>query len=142
MSAASADRDGLRKDADLVAKNVAANTKIYNDTLVFNFGGTGNHGPARTGTATDLFAGVAQGGVDNSTGVAGAKKVRCKRTGSFAFNIATTPTVALDGQPAYASDDSTVTATATGAIKVGTFIFDDQIAAAGLIRVDVSKGVA
>ncbi|GEM_PF-1437784 len=142
MAAASIDRDGLRKDADLVAFPMAASTKVYNDTLVFNLGGTGFVGPARTGNANDLFAGVAQGGVDNSNGVAGAKKARLKRNGSFAFAIAVAPTPALNGQPAYAADDSTVTATATGAIKVGTFIYDEQLAPAGLVRVDVSKGVA
>ena len=142
MSAATGPRDGLRKDADLVAYPLDANAKVYNDTLVFNRAGTGLVGPARLGNAADLFVGVAQGTFDNSTGPAAKGYARLKRNGTFAFVFGGgTPTYALNGQPAYATDDQTVQTSNVNAIKVGTFVFDPDLAAAGLVRVDVSKGV-
>lgn len=142
MAAASKDREALRKEnPDEIEYALNAGAKLWKGTLAFFANGTGGLIPARTGTAGDLFAGVPIQRYDNSGGALGDVIGIVYKRGSFVFNMATPPTIALNGQPAYAVDDSTVTASSTGAVQVGTFVFDRDLASRNLVRVNVAGAV-
>ena len=118
MAAATVGRDPLRKESDVVAYRVAATTKIFRGTLV-SVTDAGYLIPARSGTATDKFVGVAEETVDNLTGAAGDLSCKVKKKGSFEFDKASAVIGDL-GENMYASDDQTLTATSTNNQLVGT----------------------
>lgn len=116
---------------ELAEYTLAANTIIYDGTLV-NDNGAGYSVPAAD-TATHKFLGVATKKVDNSTGVAGAKKITLKREGVFVFGGSGFAITDV-GKKAYVVDDSTVgtgDASVTEGIYVGVieqFISSTKVA--------------
>lgn len=117
MAALTQAYEALPKDGELVAYPVAASTKIYKGALV-SVTSAGYAIPARSGTATDIFVGVAHETVDNSAGANGAKTVRVMKRGTFVYN-GTGFTQASVGAPFYAADDNTLTTSATNNQLVG-----------------------
>lgn len=117
MAALTAAYDPQDKEGVLVAYPVGAATIIYKGALV-SVRSDGYAYPARSGTATDQFVGVAYETVDNSGGAAGAKSVRVLKRGTFVYN-GTGFTQASVGAPFYAADDNTLTTTATNNQLVG-----------------------
>lgn len=116
MSAATAVIDSQMKEADIVSYFMGA-VKIFKGTLV-SVRADGYLYPSRSGTAGDVFAGVAGGTVDNSAGAAGATRILVWKRGTFVFTKATAVQTDV-GVPFYASDDNTLTATTTNNQKVG-----------------------
>jgi predicted RecA/RadA family phage recombinase len=115
--AATAARNAKRKDSDLVLYKIGA-VKIYKGTLVSIQVADGYAYPARNGTATDIFIGVAHETVDNSAGSAGDKSLLVEKKGTYEFPKSTAVITDL-GKPVYASDDQTLTLTSTNAQLVG-----------------------
>jgi|SRR5581483_671372 len=74
--------------------------------------------PARSGTSTDIFVGVAYESKDNSAGVAGALSMLVEKSGSFVYGKAAAAITDI-GTAFYASDDNNVTATSTNNQLVG-----------------------
>ena len=134
MAASITAREASRKTADVVATPVQTGIKINKGTLV-SIDNTGFGRPARSGIATDVFAGVSYESADNTPGVAGAVRARIYKSGSFVFakNAATAATDL--GQKVYAADDQTLTLTATSNTFVGVVV--SIVDAANLrIRID------
>lgn len=133
MAALTADYNPLDKEGILVAYPVGAGARIYKGALV-SVRSDGYAYPARSGTATDQFVGVAIESVDNTGGAAGAKSVRVQKQGTFVYN-GTGFTQASVGQAFYAADDNTLTTTATNNQLVGYGV--EYISSAKLrIRID------
>lgn len=139
MAAAAANRAAYRKDSDEARRPVAANVRLFKDTMVFY--NAGNLIPARTGGSGDSFAGVVMSEHNNTGGAAGAITAIVRRTGAFAFGFVGTVTSALNGVPLYAADDQTVTTVSTGAQLVGYGSYDPAKAAMGLIFVNIERAV-
>ena len=135
MAALTANRDASRKESDLVAYQVGANTNIYRHALVGIQAADGYAYPARSGTPTDAFVGVAD--VSAHSTAAGATLVQVKKTGSYLF--ATTGALQTDiGATVYAADDQTVTKTATNNVAVGTIV---EVPSATVVRVRINGSV-
>lgn len=117
MAAATAPREAAKKAGEIISYPLAAATKIYKGTLVF-VTAAGYAIPARTGTATDVFVGVAAETQDNTAGAAGALSLLVEKTGTFVLGKATAAQTDV-GIAFYAADDNNVTATSTGAQLVG-----------------------
>ena len=115
MSAATADLTTPQRGADPRLSHlefpVAAATKIFGKTLVA-VNAAGNAVPASADSALKVV-GLSQSGVDNSAGVAGAKRVLVVQGVHRLVNSAATDalTVADLGQPCYAVDDNKVART-------------------------------
>jgi len=92
--------------------------KIPKGTLVSLRVADGYAYRSRAGTATDLFVGVAYETVDNSGGSAGDTHIRVQKTGIFEFAKASAVQADV-GVAMYASDNETLTATATSNQLVG-----------------------
>lgn len=112
MTAATADRDTIRRDGHKGAAPMAAATKIYGGTLVcMNAAGYATKGA----TSTTLKAiGAAEMTVDNSAGSAGDAVVPYRRDGWFRYdNSGSTDAITLAdvGTDCYIVDDSTVAKT-------------------------------
>lgn len=135
MAALTAEYDPLPKAGELVAYPVGASAVIYKGALV-SVRSDGYAYPSRSGTATDVFVGVAYETVDNSGGSAGAKKVRVLKSGTYIYN-GSGFTQASVGLPFYAQDDNTLTTTATNNQLVGYGV--EYISATQLrIRIDAA----
>ena len=93
MSALTQDRNTSRRDGNQVEPPVAATTRIWGGSIVcINAGGYAVPGA----TATTLKAvGVAEGRADNSAGVAGAIRVRCRKGPHRFANSAAADAIAL-----------------------------------------------
>lgn len=143
MAALTANYDAGRKDGDLVSYKVKGSTKIYQNALV-SVDATGYLIPARSGTATDQFVGVAREPVDNSAGADGAKSCRVEKGGTYVYNKASA-SMADVGDPMYASDDNTVTATSTNnqlvGYVVGPMTFPDDAASTTQVRIRIDRAV-
>ena len=100
-------------DQELRALPVKASTQIYKGGLIGLSGGYG-----RGLVAGDPFVGVAYEGVDNSTGSDGDKMVRVCTLGEFEHAL-TSASRANNKSAVYASDDETLTLTASGNSFVG-----------------------
>lgn len=100
-------------DQELRALPVKGNTRIFKGALVGLTGGL-----ARGLVAADAFAGIAYEEADNTGGADGAVSVRVFTGGDFEHALASA-TRASNGSVVYASDDSTLTMTATGNSAVG-----------------------
>ena len=137
MAASTAAREAARKEGVVVSYPVQAGVKINKGTQV-SVDNTGYLRPARSGTATDAFAGVAYEGVDNTLGAAGAVSIRVFKTGTFIFpkNAATAQTDL--GQPFYAADDQTLTTTAANNQLTG---YCEAILDAVNIRIRIDRAV-
>ncbi len=111
MSALTQDRNTSRRNGNQVAPPVAATTRIWGGSIVcINAGGYAVPGA----TATTLKAvGVAEGRADNSAGVAGAIRVRCRKGPHRFANSAAADAIALTdvGSDCYIVDDQTVAKT-------------------------------
>lgn len=112
MTAATADRDTVRRDGHKAAAPMAAGTKIFGGTLVcINAAGFATKGA----TSTTLKAvGAAEQMADNSAGQNGDVSVPYRRDGWFRFdNSGSTDAIALAdvGTDCYMVDDSTVAKT-------------------------------
>ena len=97
MTAASSDRDGCRREGDIIAVDAGTNT-IYADTIV-----VADSGKAKAGVSGKAVLGVAvegTGDVDGST-------IRIWTKGVFEFNIASYSAANL-GAAVKVSDDQTV----------------------------------
>ncbi len=117
MSAATAARDEQRKaTGDPIAYKLGI-IKVYKGTLV-SLRADGYLYPSRSGTASDIFVGVAYETVDNTAGAAGDKSAKVQTSGTYVFAKSGAAITDL-GLPMYASDDSTLTATATSNQFVG-----------------------
>lgn len=114
--AATAARDSKRKAPDLVSYQMGV-IKIYKGTMV-SVRTDGYVYPARSGTSTDNFVGVAHETVDNTAGAAGDKRIRLEKEGTFVFLKATAAITDIS-VAMYASDDQTLTATSTNNQLVG-----------------------
>lgn len=112
--ALSANRDLDRYvDQELRALPVAADTHIFKGALVGLSGGY-----ARGLVAADAFAGVAYEEADNTGGVDGGAVVRVYTMGDFEHPL-TGAAAANNGAAVYASDDGTLTLSASGNSAVG-----------------------
>lgn len=92
---------------------VKASSKIYEGSFV---GVTGGY--ARALVAGDSFGGVAESASDNSSGANGDINVYVRRSGRMVINISGLAVTDI-GKPVYASDDGTLTLTATNNTLVG-----------------------
>jgi hypothetical protein len=100
-------------DQELRTVPVKANTRIYKGALV---GLTSGY--ARGLVAGDAFAGIAYEEMDNTGGADGAVSVRVFTLGDFDHALASASR-ANNGAAVYASDDATLTLTASGNSLVG-----------------------
>lgn len=125
MTAATQDRNTLRRDGNQMVLPVAAATLIYGGTIVcVNAAGTATKGA----TSTTLKAvGVAEDRADNAAGSAGDVSVSVRK-GVFAFaNSAAADQItrADIGNDCYMVDDSTVAKTSGSATRsVAGKVFD------------------
>ena len=94
---------------------VIASDIIYEGAAV----GENASGYARPLVAGDVFLGFAEQQVDNSTGVAGAQRVRVKTGGRIKLAVASLAITDNDRVAVYASDDNAFTKTATSNSKIG-----------------------
>lgn len=134
--AASAYRDAKRKESDVVSYKLPASVSIYHGTLVSTRVADGYLYPARSGTATDLFQGVAfEGAIGDGT--AGSARCRVRKKGTFTFACSGMAQTDI-GVAVYASDDSTVTKTSTNNQKVGTIA---EVLSATEVRVLIDLAV-
>lgn len=125
MTALTQDRNTSRRDGNQVEPPVAATTRIWGGAIVcINAGGYAVPGA----TATTLRAvGVAEGRADNSAGVAGAIRVRCRKGPHRFANSGSTDAIALTdvGSDCYIVDDQTVAKTnGTNTRSVAGKVFD------------------
>jgi hypothetical protein len=122
MSASTANRDSKKKDGLLISYAMGA-VKINKGTFVFIQAADGYAYSGRSvATITDVMAGVAFEGVNNSGGTAGASSIKVEQAGTYSF-IAASATQTWVGLPAYAADDQTVgIASATTKIQVGQIV--------------------
>ncbi len=109
--ALSADRNTNYKEGVEHALPMGAEKTIYGGSLVCLDGTTRLAEPA-SDAAGKIFAGVAQEYVDNSAGLASAKKVKVRRRGMFLFDIAAAAQTDV-GSPLFIVDDETVGLAAT-----------------------------
>lgn len=135
MSAATAPRETGRKDADLIAYKQGV-VKIYKGAGV-SLRADGYAYPARSGTSTDIFIGIANETVDNTAGNAGDKSIRVQRNGTHKVAKATAVQTDL-GTKFYWSDDSTLTATATNNQLAGKAV---ELIDGSTLRIDIAPGV-
>lgn len=94
---------------------VIASDIIYEGAAV----GENGSGYARPLTAGDVFLGFAEKKADNSSGAAGAIKVRVIEKGKIKAPISSLAVTANDRAAVYMSDDNTFTLTATSNSLIG-----------------------
>lgn len=137
MSALSANIQIDRKPGEIIAKFVAASTKIYMGALVKrNAGGYLAPCAAEAGAA---FAGVAVEAMDNSAGADGDLAARVYEEGVFLLTGSGFAQSNV-GDPVYATDDQTITLTAA-ANKQRVGIIDDFKSSTQVwVKIDVSQG--
>lgn len=101
--------EGHSHDFPVIAADI-----IYQGAAV----GDNASGYARPLVAGDPFRGFAQETVDNSAGTAGAKYVRCKKSGFIRLPISALAITDV-GKDVYASDDDTFTLTQSTNTRIG-----------------------
>ena len=132
--ASTAARDGRRKDADLQAYQMPASTTLYKETLISARVADGYAYSSRSGTATDIFLGVAMETKTNGA-VAGATLLKVWKEGIFVFNASGLAQTDI-GAAVYASDNDTVTKTSTNNQLVG---YITEVLSASLCRVRINR---
>lgn len=125
--------DPQDKPGALVRYRVGANAVVYRGALV-SVRSDGFAYPSRSGTASDVFVGVAFETVDNTGGAAGARSVRVCKNGTYVYN-GSGFTQASVGQAMYVADDNTLTTTATNNQLVG-YVVEVLSATQARIRID------
>ena len=110
-------KDAVREYAqgDIEEYPVVAADIIYEGAAV----GEDASGYSRPLVAGDPFQGFAEAKADNSTGLAGAKRVRVLARGRVRLPIAALAITANDRPAVYASDDNTFTLTASTNSLIG-----------------------
>ena len=127
-----------RQDGIVYPFQVAASTKIPEGALVsINAAG---YAVNATDAANDVFVGVADETIDNSSGAAGAKKIKIRRTGVFTVVFAGTATIADVNTLVYVVDNQTVNlaAATTNDVLVGRIV---EFISATKVRVDIRDRV-
>lgn len=119
MSNITAARTVQRGQGEIRAYKMIASLKIFQGGMVSVVAASGNAQKAGD-TASTKFVGVADKTADNSTGAAGAKKVKVWAKGVFDFACASADQTWV-GVKVYAVDDQTVAlaATTTNDVLVG-----------------------
>lgn len=135
MSASTGPIYSQRKESDLQWYPILASTTINPGTLV-SITSAGYAIPARSGTASDMFVGVAYDGGNNSAGASGAINTRVQKTGSFLFTTVGA-TQAWVGSAVYASDDNDLTQTSTNNQLVG-YVCEFLSATQVRVRIDLA----
>lgn len=122
MTAVTADLYTKRKQGSKVQIDVAASTTLYTGTLICR-DGSGNAVNAAINSAYS-FAGVADEAVDNSTGSAGDKEIRCWDDGLFRLALEGGSAAQGDiGKKVYVHDNATVaTADALGGDEAFVYV--------------------
>lgn len=136
MAAATAKRSAERKLSDLVAYKVPAAGTVFGGTLVSVRIADGFLYPSRSGTASDIFVGVARD-TSKGNGVAGGINCRVEKSGTFLFTLTGAAQTDI-GVAVYASDDSTVTKTSTNNQLVG---YVEELVATDTVRVRIDRAV-
>lgn len=136
MAAATAARNGRQKAADLKNHKMPATQQIWKHTLLSARVADGYTYPARSGTATDSFQGVASES-KLSGAVAGADEILVHKEGEFEFAGAGFAQTDV-GAAVYASDDSTVTKTSANNQLVG---YITEFISATRVRVRINRAV-
>ena len=127
-----------RQDGIVYPFQVAASTTIPEGALVsINAAG---YAVNATDAANDVFVGVADETIDNSSGAAGAKKIKIRRTGVFTVVFAGTATIADVNTLVYVVDNQTVNlaAATTNDVLVGRIV---EFISATKVRVDIRDRV-
>lgn len=119
MANATANRDRyvIGKEGRDVHLPVAAAVRLYAQTMVVQITATGMVAPLGT-ASTGVVIGVAQHEVDNTTGIAGAKRVAVETDREHVFDNDTTNPVSEAtplGTALYAVDDHTLGTSSVGA---------------------------
>ncbi len=117
MAASTAPREALEKPGQIQYYNMGTGT-INKGTMV-SLRTDGLAYPARSGTATDIFVGVAYETVTNPGSGSSPVPIRILKTGSYVFGTAAATAQTQIGQMFYAADDQTVTTTAANNQFVG-----------------------
>lgn len=139
MTALTKDRETKRQDGELTAHPVAASTKIFLGSMVVL--NAARNAIVGVDTAGYVFAGIANGQADNSSGSAGDINVKCQKKGVYQL-VASGLALTDVGAKVYLSDDQTVTTAPTN-IYVGVL---EQYSSATVawVRIDdaIDKGGA
>lgn len=125
MTALTQDRNTRRSDGNQVAPPVAANTRIWGGSITC-VNAAGYAVPGATST-TLKAVGVSEHRADNTGGVAGAMRVRCRKGPHRFANSAAADAIALSdvGSDCFIVDDQTVAKTnGTNTRSVAGKIFD------------------
>jgi hypothetical protein len=101
-------------ESDFEGYPVATGVRIFKGALV----SVNSSGYARPLNTADKYVGIAEDTVDNTAGSNGAANVSVRRKTSVAFAV-TGATIASVGAKVYASDDNTLTLTASTNLLVG-----------------------
>lgn len=112
---------------------VIASDIIYQGAAV----GDNGSGYARPLTGGDLFLGFADYQVDNSSGAAGAKYVRTRKSGAIKLSVSGAVITDI-GQPVYATDDDTFVFNPVGGSFVGVV---NQFVSSGVVVVAFDPGI-
>jgi hypothetical protein len=127
-----------RTDGKIVSYPVAAGVTIYKGSLLVTRG-DGYAYPLRSPAASqpDVFIGIADETVNNSTGVAGALQIHVMKSGVFtlAYSGAVQATV---GTAVYGADSGTGSSTTTNAVLVGYAV---QLTTSAYIRLRIDRAV-
>lgn len=115
-------------DQELRGYAVAAGANVFKGAFIGLSGGY-----ARGLVASDPFVGIAYEAMDNTGGAAGVKSVRAYTQGDFRLALAGAAITDL-GASVYASDDETLTLTASGNSLVGKIV---GFEAAGVVIVRI-----
>jgi hypothetical protein len=119
MTALSGPVETGRKDGNVVCYSVAAGQKIYKGSLVVTrLDGQAYNLRTPASGQVDVFIGVADETVDNTTGANGALTIHVLKKGTFQL-VYPSATAALIGSLAYGVDTATVSSTSTNAIAIG-----------------------
>jgi len=110
--------DPVYNDMPVIASDI-----IYSGAAVGNAGtGSGLDGYARPLVGGDEFEGFAEGKADNSSGAAGAVKVKLKQRGVVKLSVTGVTGATDKNSTVYATDDNTFTLTASGASAIGKVV--------------------
>ncbi len=120
-------------DQELRTYAIRATTKIFKGAMV----GIDSNGYARGLVAGDRFVGMAYEEKDNLAGANGALKLRIQTLGDFELPMGTATQANL-GRPVFASDDATLTFTASGNTYIGVLV-DVPATGRALLRIDSNR---
>ncbi|MDR3709951.1 MAG: hypothetical protein P4L33_16770 [Capsulimonadaceae bacterium] len=136
MTALIAPREPGRKQGDTVLYGVAAGQKIFKGALVVTRGdGFVYNLRAPAASQPDVFLGLADETVDNTTGANGAASIHVLKTGTYLVSKASAVESDI-AQPFYGLDDATVSSASTNAVFVG---YATELVDTATIRVKIDR---